>query len=187
MDITIDYNFHLLPASRGTVSFTSTATTNPYQKPLTDSQRVRRALGYSEQGGLNARSGNSARELVEREIRRRDLFADFVAGNRIPAGLTSTLTAANKVSAAKEGDFNATSIAHKWEHDWNKQFELIDMHQSFPVADATLSCPQNGDVPAFTAGVKIDADVSLKATVSVGLIVAVRNYPKCNIPVLTTD
>jgi hypothetical protein len=38
MVMAIDYNFTLLPASRGTISLTALATTNPLQKPLTSTQ-----------------------------------------------------------------------------------------------------------------------------------------------------
>ena len=171
MTITIDYNFHLIPASRGTVSLTALATTNPLQRPMTNSQALRRALGYSESGELNARSGNSASELVRREALRRDLFADFVGGNSIPAGTTFGEASTNSSAPAAKTGKEARWL--DWEKDWNQQFNVIDVQQSFPVVDAGLSCPQNGDVPAFDAKIKIDADVKARATVTVGFIVAV--------------
>ncbi|PVF92576.1 hypothetical protein CPB86DRAFT_841263 [Serendipita vermifera] len=180
MTITIDYNFHLIPASRGTISLTALATTNPLQRPLVSAQRLKRALGYGEDGELNARSANSPGELVRREILRRDLFAEFVGGNVIPAGVTDELFAAKnekKAKTAKVGSLSANSTDEpvynaKWQHDWDHTFELLDIHQAFPVVDAKVSCPQNGDVPAFDAAIKVDADVNVKASVTVGFIIA---------------
>ncbi|KAG8816894.1 hypothetical protein FRC17_000145, partial [Serendipita sp. 399] len=169
LTITFDFNFHLIPTSRGTVSLTALATTNPLQRPLVNAQHVRRALGYSENGPLNARRSTSAGELVSRELRRRDLFAEFVKGNTIPSGVTSRITDAPSASS------NSSAISSKlgnWSKDWNKQFNLLDINDSFPVADAKLSCPQNGEIPAFDAKIKIDADVDVKATVTVGFILA---------------
>ncbi|KAG9048103.1 hypothetical protein FS842_000472, partial [Serendipita sp. 407] len=177
MTIEFDYNFHLIPASRGTVSLTALATTNPLQRPIVNAQRVRRALGYSEDGRLNARSSMSAGELVSRELRRRDLFAEFVNGNVIPSGVTSTLLKgtdgpSSKEISSKNGNDTISNKLGDWTKDWNKQFNILDISESFPVADAKLSCPQNGDVPAFDAKIKIDAEVDVKATVSVGFILA---------------
>ena len=134
---------------------------------MTNTQALRRALGYSESGELNARSGNSAGELVTRETLRRDLFADFVGGNRIPEGTTwgdaNSTTSTKRANEARWLD---------WENDWNHQFDVINIQQAFPVVDASISCPQNGDVPAFDASITIGANVDASATVTVGFIVA---------------
>jgi hypothetical protein len=167
MTITIDYNFHLIPTTRGTVSMTALATTNPLQRPMTNTQALRRALGYSESGELNSRSGNSAGELVKREMLRRDLFADFVGGNKIPEG--TTWGEANATAPSKR-DLESRWL--DWSKDWNHQFDVINVQQAFPVVDAGISCPQNGDIPAFSAKMKVDADVTARATVTVGFIVA---------------
>ncbi|KIM27844.1 hypothetical protein M408DRAFT_329777 [Serendipita vermifera MAFF 305830] len=169
LTITIDYNFHLIPESRGTVSLTALATTNPLQRPMADAQVLRRALGYSESGELNARSANSPSELVKREALRRDLFASFVGGNVIPEG--TTFAPGNATSKRGHGNGHEARWLD-WEKDWNHQFDVLDIQQAFPVVDAGLSCPQNGDVPAFDAKIKIDADVKARATVSIGFIVA---------------
>jgi hypothetical protein len=168
LTITIDYNFHLIPTTRGTVSLTALATTNPLQRPMTNTQALRRALGYSESGELNSRSGNSAGELVTREILRRDLFADFIGGNRIPEG--TTWGEANTTAPSKR-DLESRWL--DWSQNVNHQFDVINVQQQvFPVIDTGISCPPNGNIPAFSAQMKIDADVTATATVTVGFIVA---------------
>jgi hypothetical protein len=167
LTIAFDYNFHLIPATRGTVSLTALATTNPLQRPMTNTQALRRALGYSESGELNARSGNGASEIVAREVLRRDLFADFIGGNRIPEG--TTWGGANSTAPSKR---DLESRLLDWSDDGNHQYNVINVQQAFPVVDASISCPQNGDVPAFSAEMTINADVTATATVTVGFIVA---------------
>lgn len=163
--MTIDYNFNLLPASRGTVSLTALATTNPLQRPLASTQNLRRALG--DDGSLNARS---PRELVAREIRRRDLFADFVGGNQIPPGVNANAGVTNASSSSNTTDHLMSSGA--WTDQWNKQYNIFNIQDSFPVMNVDLSCDQNGNIPAFHAGANIDANVNIQATVTVGFIVS---------------
>jgi hypothetical protein len=165
MAVTIDYNFNLLPASRGTVSLTALATTNPLQRPLASTQNLRRALG--DDGSLNARS---PRELVAREIRRRDLFADFVGGNQIPPGVNANAGVTNASSSSNTTDHLMSSGA--WTDQWNKQYNIFNIQDSFPVMNVDLSCDQNGNIPAFHAGANIDANVNIQATVTVGFIVS---------------
>ena len=179
MTITIDYAFHLLPASRGTVSFTALATTNPFQRPMTNSQALRRALGYSNSGELNARSGNSARELVRREALRRDLFSDFVAGNTIPKGTAFRQTRPDSKSAPPTSRSGNTARWLDWESDQSHHFDVINVQQAFPIIDAGPECPGNDDFPPFNAKVKVEADLKARATVTIGFIVAVGSLVLC--------
>lgn len=177
LTVKIDYQFNLIPLSRGTVSLTALATTNPLQRPLATTQRLRRALGYDESDSHHRRRGGH-RQLVNREIRRRDLFTDFVNGNTIPAGITAdaiaakTMTTDGKLGKLGKSANGTTSKLGNWSKDWNKQFDVLDISQGFNVANVKLSCPQNGDIPAFDAKVLIDAQVDVKATVTVGFIAA---------------
>ena len=142
-------------------------------------QKLRRALGYDEAEELRSihhRRSGGHRQLVSREIRRRNLFTEFINGNTIPAGATDKAIAAKTMSKeGKMGKSSNTTLGKlgDWDKDWNKQFDVLDISRGFNVANVKLSCPQNGDVPAFDAKVLIDAEVNVKATVSVGFITSV--------------
>lgn len=168
MAVTIDYNFNLLPASRGTISLTALATTNPLQRPLASTQNLRRALGSLDDGSLNARSGRSASELVAREVRRRDLFVDFIGGNQIPPGVNAD----TGVTDASSNTTDHLISNEAWTNQWNKQYNIFNVQGSFPVMDVDLACNQSGDIPAFHAKANINADVNIQATVTVGFIVS---------------
>ncbi len=54
---------------------------------------------------------------------------------------------------------------------FNKEFDVANINQNFNIFDESISCPQQGNVPAFEAGLKVDVDVAAKLTANVGFIV----------------
>ena len=54
---------------------------------------------------------------------------------------------------------------------FNKEFDVANINQQSNIFDESISCPQQGNVPAFEAGLKVDVGVAAKLTANVGFIV----------------
>ena len=54
---------------------------------------------------------------------------------------------------------------------FNKSFDALNINQDFNVFNQSISCPQQGNSPAFEAGLKVDVGVDVKLTANVGFIV----------------
>ena len=54
---------------------------------------------------------------------------------------------------------------------FNKEFDIGNINQQRNILDESISCPQQGNAPAFEAGLKVDVGVAAKLTANVGFIV----------------
>ena len=58
-----------------------------------------------------------------------------------------------------------------FDETFTKQFDVLNINQNFNVFNQSISCDQQGNVPAFEAALNVDVGVDVKLTANVGFIV----------------
>jgi hypothetical protein len=98
-------------------------------------------------------------------ISKRDLFDDFVSNNKIPTDAARAKRSATSNLAAKDLDKSDTHT-----------FNLLDVHQNFPIFDGSISCP-SGSGLGFSVNAHLDTDVDVSVTLTVGYIISGKIFP----------
>jgi hypothetical protein len=140
------------------VTFTTVATTNPLQRPLTEISRLHAALTHS----------TGKRSF----FRKRDLFDEFVSNNKI----TTDGPHVNIASVSRASDL---AVEKKWVKSDAHTFNLLDVHKNFPIFDSSIDCPASNSSGGLGLSAKahIDADVDVSVTLTVGYIISGKIFP----------
>ena len=59
----------------------------------------------------------------------------------------------------------------QFDKTFNKDFDIASINQQLNLFNDSISCPQQGNIPAFEAGLTVDVGVAAKLTANIGFIV----------------
>ncbi|THU93422.1 hypothetical protein K435DRAFT_191536 [Dendrothele bispora CBS 962.96] len=108
------------------------------------------------------------------------LDTDFAAGNSTQTGNVSIAIIGSNVPNATASVEDVEVTAAKavsfftdlfdFDEEITKNLPAVDIDQTFPVVEDTISCASSDDVPAFNASIKVDVGAKAHAVVSLGLV-----------------